>query len=230
MMIGNNIIDKIWFNYAHLPKQFWTYSQDCIFANDFFALFAVISKKNCLWKYWLANKDILLSKLIVSYSDKQCLVFDLLCPFFQLYKYGYEGISIKKHRIHKLWLDIIERINICPDVLTHFMLLNHKINIPYIFLQDIYKYVDIDFGKPIMTLCHNSIMKNKSIYNLLTERTIQDNFYFFHKNVLKKRMIYIILSIYKRFGLFKDQWTDVYSYRTGIIIMNYLQNNIYYLT
>jgi hypothetical protein len=63
----------------------------------------------------------------------------------------------------------------------------------------------------------------------LVHRIINMLFFYFHNNVLRKRVACILMCIskvsYKKFGLFRNQHYDLQSYKTGIVILDYLQHN-----
>jgi hypothetical protein len=223
-LILGNICDNLWFNTANLSLS----SKDSLIVNDFFALFATFVYKNCMWKFWCKNKNILLSKLLKSYNENNCLLFDILCPLFRLYIYGYEGIKIRKSRIRQIWLDVLHLVPIMKDILIQFIVLN-KIDIPYIFLMDVFRQNTVNFTIENIITFPNAVVKRYSIYQLLDSRTSLDTVYYFHKNVLKKRILIALMCIYKKFGLFNNQQVTLESYQQGMIILNFLQNNRHYL-
>jgi hypothetical protein len=223
-LILGNICDNLWFNTANLSLS----SKDSLIVNDFFALFAAFAYKKCMWQFWCKNKDILLSKLFKSCDEKQCLLFDTLCPLFRLYIYGYEGIKIRRSRIRQIWLDLLNFVPLMKDILIQFIVLNN-IDIPYIFLMDVFRQNTVNFTIENIITFPNGVVKRHSIYQLLDSRKSLDTIYYFHKNVLKKRIIIALMCIYKKFGLFTNQQVSLESYQQGIIILNFVQNNRHYL-
>ncbi len=224
-LVLGNVPDKLWFNTSNLSL--CLYSKNSLAVNDFFALFAVFAHKKCMWQFWCENKTILLDNLVKSYNENSLLLFDTLCPLFRLYIYGYEGIYIRKSRIRQIWLELLHHIPITSNMLSQ-LIVTYLIEIPYVFLMDVFKNENVNFTmQHIMNL--DGIVKKQSIYHILASRINSDSLYYFHKNVLKKRIIIILTCIYKKFGLFKNQYMSSSSYRQGIIIMNYLENNRHYL-
>ena len=223
-LILGNICDNLWFNTANLSLS----SKDSLIVNDFFGLFAVFAYKKCMWQFWCKNKDNLLSKLFKSCDENKCLLFDTLCPLFRLYIYGYEGINIRRSRIRHIWLDLLYFVPTMKDILIQFIVLN-KMDVPYAFLMDVFRQNTVNFTAENIIIFPNGIAKKQSIYKLLDSRTSLDTFYYFHKNVLKKRMIIALMCIYKKFGLFNNQQVTLESYQQGVIILNFMQNNRHYL-
>ncbi len=235
MILGKNISEQLWFNTVNLPRQFSIFAEDSIYINDFYGLFATFAFKNCMWNYWLDNRHALISKLIVIYNDKQCILFDILCALFRLYNYGYEDINIRKKRVRSMWMDILtiadNKKKIIPSMLEHFIMLNQNISTPYIFLMDVFEQYDIDLHSKSMMIhyIHGKLLYNyTSLYNIMQSLNVQDSFYYFHKNVIKQRMYHILMCIYAKFGLFK---TSNVSYNsTGHLLIAYLQANRKYLS
>jgi hypothetical protein len=211
-------IDSIWFNNNNLPKQCWIFDKGSVFVNDLYGLFAAFAHKGDMWNYWKENKARLIERLL---DNNQCILFDIFCTLFVLYERGYEGISVKRKRVHAMWIDILQHSavtnNLLTDIFKQFVLCCHSesdvVHIPY----------DIDFGK-------NCVIMNKysNLYKLLHYRQYRDSFHFFYKNVLKKRSLHILLCIYKKFGMLS---TSEYNRKmtVGRVIIEYLRENMYYL-
>jgi hypothetical protein len=234
MILGNNISEQLWFNTVNLPMQFSIYSEDSIYVNDFYGLFAAFTFKRCMWNYWSNNKHTLINKLMVLYSDKQCILFDILCALFRLYNYGYEDINISKKKVHIMWMDILSiadnKQEIIPCMLEHFIILNKNINIPYIFLMDVFNMYEIDLytKKLFMHCCQGRLIYNHTnLYNIMQTLNDKDSFFYFHHNVIKYRMYYILMCIYAKFNLFSHS-SGAHNI-VGNIIISYLQLNKKYL-
>jgi hypothetical protein len=216
-------INNIWFNHNNLPKQCWIFDKDSIFVNDLYGLFASFVHKNDMWNYWIQNKTILIEKLI---ENNKCILYDIFYTLFVLYKRGYEGITIKKRRIHTIWIDIMKHPMITAPTMTEIFQqfgLCCGGSVPYVFLLDMYRHIDIDFGKN-----HLILNKCSNIYSMLKNRDHDDSFNVFYKNVLKRRSIYILMCIYKKFGLLS---TSQYNKKieVGRLLIEYLRENMYYL-
>jgi hypothetical protein len=239
-ILGDNLADMLWFSYTNIPKQYWIFSKESIFVNDLYGLFAAFVHKNDMWQYWCKNKTLLLTKLENNHSNTKCVLFDVLCPLFRLYNVGYEGITIKRKRVRRIWNDVLiqnvydtrsESKTIIRDILQCFAVLNKNVCVPYSFLLDIYQKFNINFGEQILIknmYFNRFIYKQSTMYTMLNCRTVKDSFYYFHRNVLKKRSIYILMCIYKRFGLSVTSGPNSLL-QTGHILIDYLRDNVKYL-
>lgn len=210
--------ESLCFDYTILPEHYWQFSKESTFVNDFYGFFAAIVHNNDMWRYWCNNKAQLLSKL----STKH---YDVLCALFRLYTVGYEGINVKKKRVHSIWMDILSNSG-ATDIFQYLAYM--PVNVPYIFLLDVYRNYNIDFGREIF-IYYLDPYTDKLVYRLSTIYCmLKDNFHHFHKNVLKKRSICILMCIYKRFGLFSTSDVNPMS-EVGNILMHYYQDHINYL-
>lgn len=233
-MYGNKINEKIWINTENVLTIFHAFGKDCFFKNDFYGIFASFIKTRSMWSYWQKNKSELMASLISCYyDDRGKMLIDTLCPIFRLYEIGYEGIKIKRSRIRELWNDILE---FCPenekntlDVIYNFIWFNKKITIPYIFLCDVHKKYNMDYftkNRMLVDVSTNYVYRNIRLYDLMRKQS--GNVYHFQQNVLNKRMIYILMCLYKKFNMFKkSKQTD--NYLQGSLIIDYLRSNIKYL-
>jgi hypothetical protein len=243
-ILGENVSDVLWFNYTSLPKHYWMFAKESTFVNDLFGLFAAFVHKDDMWQYWCENKVVLLSNLKNQYRDSKHFLFDVLCPLFRLYNVGYEGITIKRKRVHYIWNDVLNQQDISAsytviaDIFQCLAVLNTETcsvplgnYVPYVFLLDIHQKFSIDFGKEmfIQNIHSNKIIYRLStIYHMLNSRRVHDSFYYFHRNVLKKRGIYILMCIYKKFGLLRKSDANP-KLEAGRILINYFQENMNYL-
>jgi hypothetical protein len=228
----NKIIDKLWFNSVNLPKTYSVFSQNSIFVNDFFGLFATFSYKNDMWSFWCENKTELVTKLMNIYQDKVCSLFEVLYALFQLYDRGYEGIRVKKKRLRQIWIDFIsitgKEKNIITDTLQHCLAVG-QLKLPYPFLLDAYHYNDLNLVEKRIFVSekNNSYVHNfMNLYTLLKTNT---NTIHFCKNIIEKRMLYILLCIYRRFNMFSSSLSTGSQHIVGDVLIEYLRDNILFL-
>lgn len=200
---------------------------------DFYGLFSCIVSCKSIWLFWKSNEQEILKNISDTYCDgDNSIIFDLLCPIFYIYNKGIEGKTIKRSRIRCIWKKIILYFDIEYDVVfEHLIAVSDKINIPYMFLCDMFFLRKIDFKCKYRIISHNChIFYHKTtLYDILQSHEHMNNVYYFHRNVLKKRILDIFVLLYKRFGLFKN---DIYYndyHVVGEIIISYLENNKDYL-
>jgi hypothetical protein len=231
---GNKINDKIWTNTENVLTIFYAFDTDCFFQNDFYGIFASFIKTKSMWSYWQKNKSELMKSLVSCYDDNRSkMLIDTLCPIFRLYEIGFEGVKIKKRRIRELWNDILEYCqedekNIL-DIIYNFIWFNEKLPIPYLFLCDVHAKYNMDYytkSRMLMNVSTNYVYKNIRLYDLM--RNQRGNVYHFQKNVVNKKMIYVIMCLYKKFNMFRnsEQSND---YLKGSLIIDYLRSNMKYL-
>ena len=81
-------------------------------------------------------------------------------------------------------------------------------------------------SRMLVDVSTNYVYKNIRLYDLM--RNQSGNVYHFQKNVLNKKMIYVIMCLYKKFNMFRnsEQSND---YLKGSLIIDYLRSNMKYL-
>ena len=237
IILGHNIQDKLWISHKNDTRDFELFDDYTVLCPDFYGLFASFCYINSMWKLWSGHKKCLLQKLLQNYHQNVfCLLSDVLVPLFRLYTIGYEDIKIKRQRVHKLWTDIIQIIDMDRSVLSvfleYYITSDNAVHIPYVFLLDIYNEYHIDLmkhKKMYVHIANKYVCQYTSLYNVLQYHTCKDNLYYFHKNVIKKRMMVILLCIYKKFDMFGNSPYNKDMYCVGCLLLSYLQNNMYYL-
>jgi hypothetical protein len=229
LFLGDDVINKLWLTIYSIPDNI--YDSNDIITNDNYGLFASFVRNKNMWKLWQKNKKILLNKLLIYYNNNILYILsDILTSLFYLYDNGYERIKISKRRVHMIWNDIIQ---ICVkserDVqrfIEYSIALNIKV--PYPFILDIYYNYHINWMQTRRIL-YNSAYSNTSLYAIIYKRyhqeNINDSFYCFYKNVIQKRIIYVLMCIYKLFNM-QIQTND---YIKGCIIINYLRTHCEYI-
>jgi len=228
----NKVTDKIWFNSINIPKTYPVFTQNSIFVNDFFGLFATFSYKNDMWIFWCNNKTELVTKLMTIYQDKICLLLDVLCALFQLYTKGFEGIRVQKKRLRQIWIDFISIAgkdrNIITDTL-HYCLAVNQLKIPYPFLLDLYYHNDLNLVEKRIFV---SKIDNRYVHNFINLYTVlktNHNSIHFCRNIIEKRILYILLCIYRRFHMFSTSQSMNSEHIVGSLLVEYLQDNILFL-
>jgi len=231
-ILGENLCDVLWVSYTNLPKDYWVFAKESIFVNDLYGLFAAFVHKDDMWQYWCENKVLLLSNLKNKYKDSKHFLFDVLCPLFRLYNVGYEGITIKRNRVHSMWNDVLNQQDIHTVITDVFQCLAPFGNfVPYVFLLDVHQRFSINFGQEMLIqyiYSNKIIYRLSTIYHMLNSRRVHDSFYYFHKNIIIKRGIYILMCLYKKFGLLSTSVTNP-QLEAGRILINYFQDNMNYL-
>lgn len=223
----NNInpLKKSWKNYN--PYNNIHREKYELYLNDFYGLFASIcSNKRKIWYYWDKNKNSICEIFIENYNNnKELLLMNILYSLFRLYEVGFENTIIKYSKLRYIWNYALIKLNLGVsnlEKIVNKLLLNSKV--PYIFLKYIYENYDLNFGKNKIYLIKSNnyntfIYKNISLYDIIY---ISDNInikYFYNRIEL------IILCIYKKFGLFKNESIVNYN-NVGNIITEYISNNI----
>jgi|694.fasta_scaffold00020_54 hypothetical protein len=228
LFIGENMTSKLWLTYQNVPD--FIYESNDTMVNDYYGLFASFVCNKSMWNLWCKSKQDLLNRLLLCYNHN-ILYFlsDVLTPLFMLYENGYEDMKIKKWRVHMIWYDVLSCIKSQSDL--HKFLQNAislNLRIPYVFLLDIHTQFDINWGQK-QNILYKNIYKctslNSIIYNRYNEENINDSFYCFYKNIIEKRIIFIIMCIYKRFNM-QIQTND---YMKGFLLINFLKTHIEYL-
>ena len=113
-----------------------------------------------------------------------------------------------------------------------YILNNKKFKeMPYIFLLDIYDYLDLSKRKPyVLNYSYNTcIYKNTTLYDILRQSDSDTTLYNFYKNIIYNRNIYIMTYIYKKFNMFYNNKNNIQNDRYHIVgecLINYLENNI----
>lgn len=177
----------------------------------------------------LINCDILVDN-ICNTSDYYAFT-DIMFSIFELYNNGCEDCVIKRCRIRKIWNTILNRSPTYIETLVKHICIIRDCIIPYRFLEDVYNTLNIDWGKTCLMMDDKHIYRHCNIYSMLCKRILRDSIYYFHQNVQKRRLIFILLCIYRRFNMFSaDIRNPNEKYITGCLILNYLRHNIYYLT
>jgi hypothetical protein len=228
LFLGENMMSKLWLTCNNMSD--YIYESQDIMMNDYYGLFASFVHNKSMWKLWCKTKQDLLNSLLVYYNHN-ILYFlsDVLTPLFMLYENGYEDVKIKKKRIHIIWYDVISCIN-CQSYLHNFLqnAISLNLKVPYVFLLDIHKKFDINWMQK-QRILHKDIYKHTSlssiIYKRYNEENINDSFYGFYKNIIQKRVIFIIICIYKRFNMHMQ----TIDYMKGFILINFLKTHIEYL-
>lgn len=200
---------------------------------DFYGIFSSIVSCKSIWLLWKSNDQKILKSISDIYCDgENSIIFDLLCPIFYIYNKGVEGKTVKRSRVRYLWKKLIQYFDKEYDVVfEHLIAVSDKINIPYMFLCDMFFLRKIDFKCKYRIISQNDhILYHKTtLYDILQSHKHRNNVYYFHKNVLKKRILDIFVLLYKRFGLFENDISSNYYHVVGEIIISYLENNKDYL-
>ena len=197
---------------------------------DFYGIFSLIITSNSIWKLWKSKENLMLQKISSVYDILiSNNILDLFCPLFHLYNKGLENTKIKRSRIRKLWISIIIFFDKDYDMIfEHLIAASVKIDVPYMFLSDVLEYRQIDFSYKYRLFNEKNILIQKyiSLYDVFDSHEIKNNIYYFHHNVLKKRMLTKIVLLYKKFGMFIDDKSMNNNYHTvGEIIISYIQND-----
>jgi len=224
-ILGHNLAQNLWVGHVNIPYYFQLLGDNGIICSDFYGIFASFAYNNSLWKFWILEKFECIKRLKENYRQNAFyLLSDMLIPLFHLYTVGYESIKIKKCRIHQIWKDVINIIDtektIIPMIIENYMISKKIVKIPYVFLLDVYNNYNIDFVQYRQIAC-----KYTNLYKILNDNKSEDSLYYFHKNVLHKRVIYILICIYKKF----HKSTEQGYYTIGTILIEYLKNNRNYL-
>lgn len=208
--------------------------ENSIFVNDYYGLFASIcsansiNSKNSLWKYW--NDNNLYKIFILNYNDDINFMIDILVALFRLYKYGYDDRNIRKKRVRSIWNGLLNYCSNCDiTLLYNKLIICNMIEIPYIFLLDIYNNYNINYGVNKLLLVKRDnfyIYKNTNLYKILINMQLPTELYYFNKNIIQYKIYYSILSIYKKFNMFKNDNYNRDSYNIGDILIEYIKNNI----
>ena len=234
---GFSISNNLWTIPSLLNINYDIFDKSSIFIPDFYGFFATIVSTNSLWNYWNENYIVILNTFLKHFHyNNNYLIINILHNLFQLYNKGFEGRYIRKNRIRKIWINILNIIdlnkNILPNMCNLFIIKKYNFkNIPYIFLKNVYELYNIDIVEYKQYIINTSystcIYKNTSIYELLRNYKIKDNIYYFYNNIIKKKIIYILMCIYKKFKLYKNITDyDANNYNKGIILIEYFKNNI----
>lgn len=198
-----------------------------IYLNDFYGLFASICcKKRKLWYYWDKNKNSICEIFIENYNNnKELLLINILYNLFRLYEVGFEDVIIKYSKIRYIWEYVLFKLNIGDANLENIvnkLLLNSNSKIPYIFFKYLYEIYDLNFGKKKLYLIKSNntfIYKKISLYNIIYVNNNINVKYF------ESRIQLILLCIYKKFGLFKNEKKVKYN-NVGNLLIEYISNNI----
>jgi hypothetical protein len=228
LILGKNIINNLWINKKKLLGNYYEdLSVSSIFYNDYYSIFANIVHVKNMWNFWCENKINIINNLISTHDNKDLLYFlysNILIALFNLYNNGYDGIKIKRNRISMIWNDIID---INPQnlkiTISDLIQLHKNIKIPYKFLIDIYYKCNLNLKTEYIYILNiNNIYtyQYNSLYNIFK----QEIPYYFN-NHIHKRIIYILIYIYKKFKMFKN---DLYTNQhiIGELLINHLKINI----
>ena len=208
-------------------------SENDVFCNDFYALFAAMVNKKSMWKLWISRKSELIQTLVISYNNNTFrMMADVLSALFKLYTIGFEDMLISKKRIHIIWLDFFESCKHVKNDMQRFLeysvSYNHLIQIPFVFLLDVYKTYDINWMQA-KYISYSGAYKYTSLQQIISKKCHNGNsLYFFHKHVIQKRLIYILLCIYAKFNMFSDN-SNKSNYMVGVLLINFLEKNMNYI-
>lgn len=191
--------------------------------SDLFGFFVAVGHKNSMWKLWNTKVNTFVTKLLETHYVVFDLTYYVFYPLFRLYKYGYDGKNIRKNRIHKIWQDILKCLTQKKvEDLLKILLVCDKIEVPYIFLIDIYTTYDFDFFKyENFLMKENKIMIFKRTHLYECFQRNNDVFVNFHNRVLKKKLIEIIMCIYRKFDMFSNS-PNTNKCHIGEIIINFM--------
>lgn len=234
-IFGKKWYENIWTNKRCLLKYYPEFN-DCLFINDTVGLFASFVHVKDMWNYWCDNKEQLIFHINHSLKGSKNILIQYFFSLFRLYNIGFEGITIKKSRIRDIWKDLLRYLN-NKDLITYIfdtvIIINNNINdaivAPYLFLVDVHQIYDLDYmsnRQMFISKSNEYIYKNTNLYTIISNNDIQNNISYFHKNILKKRMITVIMTIYKKFNMFSNSTTtNQREYLIGSILINYLSHN-----
>lgn len=239
VIFGTNWYENIWTNKRCLHKYYPEYN-DCIFINDIMGLFASFVNVDDMWDYWCENKEQFIFYLKASLNGKKQILIQYLFAIFRLYNIGYEGITVKKSRLRSIWKDILLYFNnndFIVDIFDTLVLINNNINVaisaPYLFLSDAHQICNIDYISNklrFVSKYNDFIYKNSNLYSIIANNNTINNIFYFHKNILQKRMIVVLLTIYKKFNMFSNSiTTNQTEYAIGTILIEYLSQNKQFL-
>lgn len=248
--IKNNVClieTNMWINNINYINDF-IQDKITLFIPDYYGLYTSIISINSFWNYWIKNKRNIIKGILYNLKNNNLLFLtDTLITLFKLYTIGYDNKYIRKGRVRELWLNILHIVDYDHKLINKIIqmyILNNKNykEMPYIFLLDIYDYLDISNNKIYILYneYNTSIYKITSLYNILKTSTdvVLHNYY---KNNIMNRNIYILTYIYKKFNMFEnnintnqnddDISIDIKNkyHIIGHCLINYLENNITYL-
>lgn len=208
----------------------WGKKRNQKYIKDLYGLFASFIRVKSMWKFWCVNKKKLLEDLIESYDKNiEHVLYDMLVNLFVLYNIGFNGIKIKRSRVQTLWRDVLEATgNTICNIIGHLSETTENLEIPYTFLMHIHHFYDIDYSTKSMKLVKyndNFIYQFTSLYAIFTRR--KNTIYYFTKNVIDRRMLEIVLCIYKKFDMFEGMQTTS-KHIVGDILIDYIKNNTIY--
>lgn len=190
---------------------------------DYYGFFATLASKHDHWTYWLKNRSKFLSNMLLN-------IYDVLCSLFKLYTIGFEGVKIQKKRIRHIWNTILA--NVQDNNFINQLISITDFNVPYVFLVDVWnnKLLNIDYGSKKLLYDHDHILRYTSLYSIMHNRMAKDSIYYFHFKVQHQRIVYILMCIYRKFGMSKVYCNyNKHKYLQGYLIIDYLQKHMYYL-
>lgn len=235
LILGKNVKDKLLINYTDIVDD----SDNVLISPDLFGLLASFAYNNSMWKLWQIHNYHILTNLLTNIYHKNAFHFltEMLVPLFKIYTDGFELINIKKNRIHQIWKDVLNVANSMNSksigaFLECYIISNRIIKIPYIFLLDVFTKYDIDllkYKQIHININGKNICKYDCLYRILHDNNNHDSLFYFYRNVIKKRMIYILMCIYKKFKMYSKINTNKYDYITGCILVGFLRENKNYL-
>lgn len=239
MVFGKKWYENIWTNKNTLFKYYPEFD-DCIFINDMIGLFASFAHVEDMWDYWCENKHMLISNLNKSFEGNTNILIQCFFSLFRLYNIGYDHILIKKNRIRCIWQDILHNMHDSIKIMNIFdtlIIVNTDINVvtsmPYLFIVDVHQIHNIDYVSKknrFVSVYNDFIYKHINLYSIINNNTARNSIFYFHKNVLKKRMMLILMTIYKKFNMFSKSITyNQHDHVLGYILVNYLSQNKNYL-
>lgn len=235
---NTNISKCLWETNSIIEIDYNNLYKKALFIPDLYGLFASISSVNSMWKYWNENKSILLNTILNRFDKKyNYAIIEILNNLFELYNNGYDNRNIRKNRIRQIWLYAITELDISKKIIPQLLNIaiikknNVKLkNIPYIFILNIYDIYNINFFQKnlfIVDIKNNAfIYKNSSYYELIKKNN-NDNIYNFNKNIIKKKIIYILMCIYKKFNMFNKNINLNNNYQKGMCLIEYYKDNLY---
>lgn len=203
-------------------------------SSDFYGMFTSIIKSKKIWEKWLIIQNNFMTDIFkVNQYNKDFLLIDILYTLFYMYEHGYNDIKLKKKRIRIIWRIFLQRYNIIriQNMFELFIALHKRINIPYVFLLDIYQLHNINYSisKPMLIEYNsNFIYKKTSIYNVFN--TIYDSkelLFIFKKQNFDDVIFNKILAIYERFDMFSNNKIKTNSLNiVGELLIHYVKTNI----
>lgn len=237
LVFGEKWYENFWRTNKNSLFKYYPEFENCVFINDMTGLFASFAHVEDMWDYWCKNKQILIASINKSFEAHNNIMIQCFLSLFRLYNIGFDGVTIKKCRIRCIWKDIFQYSNhSIVNIFDTLVLVNSNVNIilsmPYIFISDVHEAHCIDYiSKKIMLVpLHNDfIYKHINLYSIIYNNTSKNSIFYFHKNILKKRMMLVLMTIYKKFNMYSNSNSNHSRHVLGYILINYLSQHKNYL-